>query len=366
MLYSVEKVAQRCFSAGRDLVRSDVYDWVYQAYDDVWQAGLWPFLRADGQIVGEADITTGTVALTQGGWSATFSSDPGEAAVGMHLRASGFVRGYRLEAYEGAGVFRMSAPWGEDTDAAATYELRRLEFRGPVDFWRLDLAANAEALSWVDDITARMMDRQAMDPWATGDPYMMSLVGGARRELYSGGVVTIAAGSATVDLVGGTFPTTIERRRFVLPDAPELGWFKVMTRVSGTQLTLDRPIYYRGGSGIRYQIDPAGEPLYRFYPQPVAYQAVEFKYFRQLPPLQGPDDLGQLPTVFQEAWVERAKLLCGIQNNNWMGELRKLQAESGMSARPVVRAGTVDGPMDVGRRGSVLPSNFEFYRPRGR
>jgi hypothetical protein len=366
MIYSVDRVAQRCFQAGADLVATQVYGWVHAAYERVWRSSLWPYLRADGMIAGEADIETGTVAVTQGGWTATFSTDPGQAAVGMHLRVEDFSRMYRLEAYQGAGVFLLSAPFEETTDASASFVLRRVDFRGPVDFWRLDTAQNAEGLGWVEDISARGLERETQDPWVTGQPYLMACVGGTRASLYDTGTVTIEAGTTQVDLAGGTWWSGVLNRRFVLRDAPELGWFRAATYTSTTRVQLDRAIYYRGGSGMRYSFDPAGEPLYRLYPQPEAYRTVEFKYFRQLPPLQGPDDIGQMPEVLQEAWVACAMELCGVGvPGAYERELKRARGDCGLAARPIVRAGSIDGPMG-GSRGSILPPGYPNYRGRGR
>lgn len=365
MQMTVSRVMQRIFSRGRDVVRTDALDATLQAYDDLWRGFPWPFRIMQGQVTAVADVTTGTVAIVRATKTMTFSTDPGVSAVGRYVRLNGGLRAYRVVLYSG-GIHTVDAPVEEATDTVATYELREMDFKLPPNFDLLHTSVSSAGLSWVELATLREMERDLADPWSLGTPQMIAPCGSTTQVLYNTGAVTTTRGLDTITLVGGSWDATYAGRRFLFREQPELGWYVLKSVDSTTTGTLDRMYMGRPGSGQLYDIDPAGEPLVRLYPQPEANTSVMFSYYRALPPLPDVDAWPELPPHYHEAWCKRALLILGLESEAaYQKEIGLLKGREGLGRFGVIRAGTLGLTGGGGGKG-ILPDGFPYYRGGGR
>lgn len=366
MLLTPSKVVQRLCRENRDLSRGDALDTCFQAYDDLWRRYNWPFRRVSGAIEAVGDVTTGTVAVIQGQRTMTFSSAPTQAVVGREVRIDGDQQSYVIKSLVGA-VATVSSSYTGDTDAAAAYTVRQMEYKMPVDFdvWGED-SRESGGMGWVDMESQGSFEADFTDFWSEGTTRWVAPSGYTTQSGYSTGTLAIDYNGTTATLTGGTFVEERDwNRRLVLREQPELGWFRIATYTDSTHVVLDRPYRGRQLSGIRFDIDPPGEPLVRLYPQPAVYTQVLFKYYRALPPLQDQDDPCALPAHYHEVWASAAKAMLGMdRSGEFDRRIGELLAREGLSAKSIVRARGIDEQRRRGR--SVLPANYPSYRYRGR
>jgi len=122
-------------AVGRDLATSaGIYAHVVDLpITDFWWARKTP----PGIVTTEALIETGTVTVTEGSTTATFSSAPAASVAGFRLEVARLPTVPRVLSHTaGSTTATLDAAWPEDTQTAASYVLFRSDYSLPLDFLR--------------------------------------------------------------------------------------------------------------------------------------------------------------------------------------------------------------------------------------
>jgi hypothetical protein len=161
-----------------------------------------------------------------------------------------------------------------------------------------------------------------------GDAKFTFLTEPTKTAAYSTGSVTLTGGSATVVLATGTWPTWCKHH--FLRFANEPVWYRILTRDSDTNVTLDRP--YGGentGASQTYELDPAG--CYQFeYEFPrlnrftvrVVYMRVPEELVNDNDVLEGPDPYARAICAMASADVLSS--LPGEEVQEYQGTIQSL------------------------------------------
>lgn len=89
----------------------------------------WWWLRDRGVLTLLPAITTGTIAVTEGSASVTFSSAPAASTVGYRLRIDNHPEIFEISAHTAAATAAtLDSVYTGDTDAAATYKLMKVTY----------------------------------------------------------------------------------------------------------------------------------------------------------------------------------------------------------------------------------------------
>lgn len=152
--YSADIIADALFRAGEPTDGSSDYAdeaivLLNRAYEQVYVGGSeieptvcedWRWLRSDppGVLIILPPVTDGTVAVTKGSTSVTFSTGPTLDSDGWFLRTTGQPDIARISAHTAASTSAtLDAVWTNDTDTAATYTLFKATYELATDLLRL-------------------------------------------------------------------------------------------------------------------------------------------------------------------------------------------------------------------------------------
>ncbi len=97
----------------------------------------WARKHPPGVFNTEAEITTGTVSVTKGSTTLTFSSAPAASVAGWRIRINSLAPVPRVSAHTaGQTTATLDAAWTEDSQSAVTYKLFKIEYTLATDFLR--------------------------------------------------------------------------------------------------------------------------------------------------------------------------------------------------------------------------------------
>lgn len=115
-------------------------EWINFAQQEVSTAAFWPWLLKDEVIALDADITTGTAALTNGDATVTLSSAvvPASIEAGQwYFQGGSDDEWYPVESRTSTTVFELVEAYQGTTDATATYKLYHIVYSMPSDCWKI-------------------------------------------------------------------------------------------------------------------------------------------------------------------------------------------------------------------------------------
>lgn len=354
--------------------RPFVLDVAREMYTRICRAHTWDWRYTEGQIDSVADYTTGTVAITQGSTTVTFSGSTLTAAmITRHFQVDGTAgRWYQFYSINtGAGTAVLLNPYEGATVTAATFTIRQRYYRLPPDFDKSAIAQESTGMQVVWWQQREDFERMWPEVQATGQVWNLVDAGRSRTVLYNTGTVLLTNGSTTVTGSGTSWlQARDQNRRFRVPLYPKMGDFKVRSVTSTTELELDRPwtMPTTGGSQV-YQIDPIGEPMVELFPAPSSgNSSVMFYYYAVPPPLYNEIDMPIWPVEMGDVWREAVVLRCMTADpsvfqqkfSELMGEYQQRTGSQANQAIPAMPWGV--GPQSGGTN---LPWNFGQYQILG-
>lgn len=174
------RVAQE---TGMDLTVDDsiVGAWVNAAYKQINGAFNWPWLFKVGTIQTVADITTGTVSVTAGSSTVTFTSAPAMSVANQYMIQFPATSNdwYTVSSHTAAATTAtLSVPFvGSASITGASYILRKVYYSLPSDMDRLIDIRQAITYTKLGAADIRALDRYLPNPTATGSPLIYSMTG---------------------------------------------------------------------------------------------------------------------------------------------------------------------------------------------
>lgn len=105
----------------------------------------WPWSRAKKPLILELQpkYTTGTISLTQGSESGTFSSGPASSLQGWHLRVVGREEWFKIASHTAAATaFELDGAYPDATGTGLSYEAMKLDYELTPDYIVIDSSNN--------------------------------------------------------------------------------------------------------------------------------------------------------------------------------------------------------------------------------
>lgn len=168
---------------GMDLTIDDlmVGEWVNAAYRHINGILNWPWLMKSATIQTVADITTGTVSISSGSSSLTFSSAPSISVANQFMIQFPATSDdwYYITAHTaGATTATLSVPFvGSSNISGASYTLRKVFYSLPSDADRIIDARQSIDKVRLGALNPRTFDGSLPDPTATGTPLYYYILG---------------------------------------------------------------------------------------------------------------------------------------------------------------------------------------------
>jgi hypothetical protein len=218
----------------------------------------WPFLKREALINFDGGYATGQVTCTQDSTTVTLADGtwPSNVVGWILAPQSASTERYTVKTRDSDTQVTLDRPYLGDTVTTgyAVYDRRGTL---PLDYYQGESVvaeASGGKLGTVSLAYARAGTAKSV---ALGDAKFTFLTERTKTAAYDTGTVTIAKNSATVTLATGTWPTWSKHHFLRFGNEPM--WYRILTRDSDTQVTLDRT--YGGnnaGAGVSYQLDPPG------------------------------------------------------------------------------------------------------------
>lgn len=148
--------------------------WINMSQQYIAGKANWPFLYAHETVQTVADITTGTVSITAGDTTATFSSAPSVSVANWFIKFSSSDNWYRVSSHTaGASTAVLTQSYGESSSlSSGTYTLRKLFYATSTPLISiLDIKETANGNS-LGSVSARNADVFLPLYWDAGTPYM--------------------------------------------------------------------------------------------------------------------------------------------------------------------------------------------------
>jgi hypothetical protein len=156
-------------------------EWINFAQQEVSTAAFWPWLLKDEVIAIDAEITTGTAAVTNGDATVTLSSSALPAAMEngqWYFQAGSDTVWYPVESRTSGTVCELVEAYQGTTAAAGTYQLWHVVYSLPSDCWKI---ADIRNMDYVTKMRPSGYNRiDASDPalqQSGTDSYLWSLMG---------------------------------------------------------------------------------------------------------------------------------------------------------------------------------------------
>ena len=144
--YTADIMADVLFRAGETTDGSSDFDaaalrYINRAYQAVWMGGTefeptindtWWWLKAQGTIIMDAPISTGTVSVTNGSTTATLSSAPAASMTGWFFKTNDDANVFKVSSHTAATTgLTLAAAYTGATNATASYSLFKREYDLP-------------------------------------------------------------------------------------------------------------------------------------------------------------------------------------------------------------------------------------------
>lgn len=160
-------------------------EWINNRYRVLCGKRSWNWLIKDSVIQTVTEITTGTVNVTNGSTSITFSSGPVASVANWYIRFGDTENWYEIASHTAAATAAtLSNSFIGTTDTVATYTLRKVYYSLPSDTGKvLDMR---ETLSdrKIEYVPVRQLDRFVPDRTVTGHPAYYSIIGMNSSKLF--------------------------------------------------------------------------------------------------------------------------------------------------------------------------------------
>lgn len=157
-----------------------VGEWVNSSYNHICGILNWPWLEKQAIVQTVADITTGTVDITSGATSLTFSSAPAVSVANQYMIQFPATSDdwYYISSHTASSTSAtLSVPFAGSTVTGAEYILRKVFYSLPSDLDRLIDARQTVQKQKLGCVDVRTFDRYLPDPTATGVPLYYYMVG---------------------------------------------------------------------------------------------------------------------------------------------------------------------------------------------
>ena len=269
---------------------------------EIAMRATWPFLLDEKAFVLVTAYTTGTADVTNGsptvtGTGTTWTQD----MMFRKFRLSGSDITYRIVAFTSTTSIRLDRPYAGSTATAQDYEIHKDEYGLERDTMTVIRMRIPEANRTLQAAALWKLFELEQGVESSSTPELYVDAGRTAIPYYNTGYVTTTSNSATITGSGTTFSTDFAGRLFrVRGDGIA---YRIRTRDSATQLTLDSPYRGMANSSIEYEVDPAGVPLVRLWPRPSS--AYHVYYWRKRSPRLATedDDLIDFPDDFHDVVV---------------------------------------------------------------
>jgi len=162
--------------SGLDETQTDtdtrIKEWINQAYQEVSSFYEWPWLIKEDIIQTVAEITTGTVSVTNGSTAIVFSSAPTISVQSQFdFQVDSDQEWYNIASHTAASVnATLNVPYLKTTDGTATYKLRKVRYSLPTDFDRVQFMRQTEDKVLLAELRKRDLFHLIPDPQATNQP----------------------------------------------------------------------------------------------------------------------------------------------------------------------------------------------------
>lgn len=153
--------------------------WINETYKRVAASANWPWLLTHDIVQTETDITTGTVAITQGDTALTFSTGPTPSVANDYrIQIEGSDNWYDISSHTaGATSATLSDNFLGTTVTVATYIVRKFWYSLPSDIDRITTVTEATQNTPLGYIDQRELKKAFPDPQTFGVPYLYTLEG---------------------------------------------------------------------------------------------------------------------------------------------------------------------------------------------
>lgn len=334
----------------------------------------WEHREVEGQIATVADYATGTVAITQGATTATFTGSTLIAAmITRHFQVEDDNRWYQFRSINtGAGTAELMDPYEGTTVTTASFTIRQRYYRLPPDFDKSVVAKETQGMQVVYWETRAMFERYWSQIEASGQIQSIVPAGVTTVDLYNTGTAAVSNAGTTVTITTGVVNSIRDKyRRFRMPMFPKCGDFTIIdVSEGGNTYTIDRAWPDKTVTGQLFKVDPIGERLVEFFPAPTeGYSSVRFFYHRIPPPLFLDTDTPKgWDTALFDVWKEALVLRCATNDPDVFRVKFNTLMESFMGMNGM-ETDKIVGPAVFGRggvTGSNLPWNFAPFTFWGR
>lgn len=164
--------------------------WVNDRYKVLAGKAQWNWLISDFIIQTVADITTGTVAVTEGSATITFSSAPTDSVEDYEIQFEDTDDWYKIDTHTAASTSAtLTTDFIGTTDSAADYILRKVYYALPSTTGKILNIRQSRTKATLRYVPVRQLDRMIPDRTRTGTPEWYTISGlntdrTYRMELY--------------------------------------------------------------------------------------------------------------------------------------------------------------------------------------
>jgi len=231
MLTTLNSNVQYARLMGSKLSDKIMLEMANDLYIRICRYAPWGFREVEGQIGTVADYTTGTVAITQGETTVTFTgSTLIPAMITRHFQVENDLRWYQFRSINtGAGTAVLMDPYEGTTVTTATFTIRQRYYRLPPDFDKSVVAKETAGMQVVYFETREMFERYWSQIVASGQIQCIVPAGVSTVDLYNTGTAAATNASATITITTGTVNSIRDKyRRFRMPLFPKAGDFTII------------------------------------------------------------------------------------------------------------------------------------------
>jgi len=330
---------------------------------DLWaQDWSHPYLMQDAFITTVAPNTTGTASITNASTAVVGTGTSWTTALeGRKIRFNGENAYYRILTVTDTTNLVLEVPYQGDTDATATLNIYKDEYRLPADLANYRLPRQIENGIPLFDIDPDVFDLLDARTTSEGDPFISSLIGSLKDEYTTG---TVEATQGTSILTGtGTSWDTVEGLGRGTRITQGTTVFTVKSVDSAMQITIYETFTATISALATYTVHLNNyRLLLKDIPQ--SAQNVYFRYQRIPAPLENVQDLPDMPEQDQwflidagTAWVWASK---DKEHSRWLenrlDELLVKLRKSRVSATKVYRR--LPFPISDGKYQPPIPGNY--------
>lgn len=252
-----------------------------------------------GRFLTKAQVTTGTVSVTNGSKVITFSS----AILTADFKGRVFVCGddidleYRLDSITSTTQAKLDVSYAGTTNATATFKVLKDRFylgRDVLGIWNMVDRTNEDPI--VLNALTNLSDPDIFDVDTNSDPSDGAIIL-STEAFYDTGTVAVTNGANTVVLTTGEFTADMDGLPIRI-DGDSVDY--TFTYVDANNGTLDRVYEGTTDTSATFKIAPAGQWMVELYERPTEQIIVDYDYLYRLPRLVNDNDISLITNLDDE------------------------------------------------------------------